>query len=82
LKYPDGREIRLGDKVRFGSDAEGRVVCSVDTGEYGDEHPESQWGYLGEGVMIDFPGRYGLIHFTEPDEDLVLILRKPGSDCA
>jgi hypothetical protein len=51
-----------------------------DTGEYSDGYPEAQWGYLGKGVMIDFPGTYGLIHFTEPDKDLALIARKPGSD--
>jgi hypothetical protein len=79
MKYPDGREIRLGDKVKLGSDAEGRVLCSIDAGEYGAGH-EAQWGYLGRGVMIDFPGKFGLIHFTEPDEDLVLIARKTGSD--
>jgi hypothetical protein len=73
LKYPDGRQIRLGDRVKFGSDAVGRVVCCIDNGEYGGEHPEAQWGYLGKGVMIDFSGKYGLIHFTEPGEDIVLM---------
>jgi hypothetical protein len=80
MRYSDGQEVRLGDKVKLDSDAEGRVVCSIDTGEYIDGHPEAEWGYLGVGVMIDFPGTYGLIHFTEPDEDLVLIARRPESD--
>jgi hypothetical protein len=80
MRYLDGREVRLGETVKLDSDAEGSVVCSIDTGEYSDGYPEAQWGYLGKGVMIDFPGTYGLIHFTEPDKDLALIARKPGSD--
>lgn len=71
----------MGDKVKFGSEAEGRVVCSIDSEEYGEEHPEAQWGYLGKGVVIEFPGKYGLIHFAEPDEDLVFIAREPDQDC-
>jgi hypothetical protein len=37
-------------------------------------HPEAQWGYLKNGVMIDFP-KYGLIHYVDPDDDLVLVAR-------
>jgi hypothetical protein len=80
MRYPDGGEVRLGDKVKLDSGAEGCVVCSIDTGEYSDGYPEARWGYLEKGVMIDFPGTHGLIYFTEPDEDLALIARKPGSD--
>jgi hypothetical protein len=61
-------------KVKLGADAEGVVVCSIDTGEYSMEHPEAQWGYLKNGVMIDFP-KYGLIHYVDPDDDLVLVAR-------
>lgn len=74
MKYCDGQEVRLGDKVKLGDDDGGVVVCSMDTGEYSDEHPESAWGYLKRGVMISFP-KYGLIHYEEPEEDLQLIAR-------
>ena len=74
MKYSDGKEIRVGDHVRLGDDDGGIVVCSIDADEYTSEHPKEQWGYLGKGVMIEFP-RYGLIHFAEPDEDLELIQR-------
>lgn len=74
MKYQDGQDVRLGDRVALGEDREGIVVASMDTGEYSDAHPETQWGYLKKGVMIEFP-RYGLIHFEEPDEDLILIAR-------
>ena len=72
MKYPDGKEAHLGDKVRLGQDEEGVVVCSIDTGEYSDKYPEEQWGYLQRGVLINFPNS-GLIHYEEPDSDLSLI---------
>lgn len=75
MKYCDGQEARLGDKVKLGEDTGGVVVCSIDTGEYSDAHPETAWGYLKKGVMISFP-KYGLIHYEKPEEDLQLIARK------
>jgi hypothetical protein len=77
MKYADGEEVRLGDKVTLGSDS-GVVVCSIDTAEYTDENPEAQWGYLKEGVMIEFP-KFGLIHYTEAEPDLQLLARAPKS---
>jgi hypothetical protein len=74
MRYWTGQEVLLGDKVKLG-DADGEVVCSIDGGEYGEEHSEAQWGYLGKGVMIDFPA-LGLIHYIDPEEDLRLIERK------
>lgn len=74
MKYCDGQEVKLGDKVQLGADSEGVVVCSIDRGEYSEEHPESAWGYLRTGAMILFP-KYGLIHYEEPEEDLHLIAR-------
>jgi hypothetical protein len=76
MKYPDGQDIRLGDVVRLGKDAEGVVVSDMDTGEYSNEHPEVQWGYLKTGVMIEFKSTYGLIHYSDkPDSDLTLLRR-------
>ena len=74
MKYPDGQEVRLGDKVKLGQDTGGVVVCSIDTSEYSEDCSEAQWGYLKKGVMINFP-MYGLIHYEEPEPDLQLISR-------
>lgn len=78
MKYFDGQDVKLGDKVRMGTDEGGVVVCSIDDGEYSDEHPKDQWGYLGKGVMIKFP-LYGLIHYENPEPDLQLIGRAQSS---
>jgi hypothetical protein len=74
MKYPDGQEVQLGDRVKLGQDDGGVVVASIDTNEYSDEHSKAQWGYLKKGVMIEFP-KYGLIHYEEPEPDLRLIAR-------
>lgn len=74
MKYSDGQDVKLGDRVKLGDDDGGVVVASIDTGEYSTEHPEAQWGYLKQGVMIDFP-KHGLIHYEEPEQDLLLIGR-------
>jgi hypothetical protein len=62
MKYLDGQEVRLGDTVALGGDQQGIVVCSIDTEEYSDAYPRSQWEYLNTGVLIVFP-TYGLIHY-------------------
>jgi hypothetical protein len=79
MKYPDGQEVKLGDKVRLCNDEVGIVVASMDTDEYTEENPKEQWGYLKKGVMIDSP-KYGLFHYPESDEDLELISRAPPSE--
>lgn len=79
MKYPDGREIMKGDKVRLGEETEGVVVCSIDLDDFSDEHPKEAWGYLSKGVMIEFE-KYGLIHYAdEPSYDLVLISRNTSN---
>jgi hypothetical protein len=73
MKYPDGQDVRLGDTVAL-KKQKGIVVCSIDTSEYNDAYPQSEWGYLERGVLIEF-GDYGLIHYKQPDPDLRLLAR-------
>ena len=79
MKYSDGQDVRLGDRVKLGDDEGGVVVCSIDTGDYTEECPEAQWAYLKKGVMIKFP-RYGLLHYEEAEPDLSLVARAQTSD--
>ena len=44
MKYWDGQEIKVGDRVKYGEDEGGIVVSSMDTNEYSEEHPKEQWG--------------------------------------
>ncbi len=77
MRYPSGEEARVGYRVRIGTWSLGTVVCSIDLGEYTAEHPREQWGYLGRGVMV-LTEKAGLIHYTEPEEDMELISRGGG----
>jgi hypothetical protein len=74
MKYADGEEARLGDRVTLGDGAEGSVVASIDTDEYAIGHPKSQWAYLKRGIMVEFPN-YGLIHYEDAEPDLRLLER-------
>ena len=84
MRYADGQEVRVGDRVKLGEDDRGVVVCSMDDDVYTEDHPKEQWGYLKKGVMIDFP-LLGLIHYAETDPDLQFVSRASenewGSDC-
>jgi len=74
MKYSDGKEVKLGDRVRLGQDSGGVVVCSIDSGEYTAEYPKAQWEYLKKGVVIKFPS-HGVIHYEKAEPDLQLISR-------
>jgi hypothetical protein len=68
MKYADGQEVRLGDRVKLGQDHGGVVTRFIDASD----------NYLKKGVMVEFP-TYGLIHYEEPEPDLQLIERaRPG----
>jgi hypothetical protein len=74
MKYPSGEDVRLGDRVKFGSWSHGTVVCSIDDDQYSPEYPKSSWAYLGRGVMV-LTDAAGLIHYEEPDGDMELVSR-------
>ena len=76
MKYADGRDVRLGDRVALGADRHGVVVCSIDDDAYREGFPKQAWAYLGRGVVIAFP-QYGPIHYETAEPDLQLIARAP-----
>ena len=75
MKYPDDQEVKIGDKVKLGQDANGIVVCLIDKGKYSDEYPEAEWSYLEKGILINFPV-HGLIHYEKLESDVQLLARK------
>lgn len=74
MKYADGRDIKLGDKVELWNGCFGEIVCSIDTDEYSIGFPKDDWAYLKSGVLVRTE-RKGVIHYIEPDEDLKLLRR-------
>ena len=67
MKYVDGSLVRLGDHVRFEPNLTGIVVCSVDTEEFSDKYPRTQWAsYLRKGILIE-TAEIGMVHLEEND---------------
>jgi len=78
MKYLDGTDVLLGDKVRFSNGDCGEVVFSIDTNEYSKEFPEHEWSYLKTGIMIR-TSNGALVRLENIDDDrLVCIERKSG----
>jgi len=46
MKYANGDEIRVGDKVKVWEGCTGIVVASMDTDEYSTEHPRELSAFL------------------------------------
>jgi len=81
LRYPNGEAARLGDTVRAGESEHGVVVCSLDTHEYSEQFPRSEWEYLGRGILVRFE-RLGLVHYAEPEPALALVERRQPTGSA
>jgi hypothetical protein len=65
MKYTDGSEARLGDRVRIRNGEIGVIVVSVDTAEYGSEYPKSEWEHLESGVLVR-TDKGALVRFADP----------------
>ncbi len=75
MKYRDGTEITPGDTVQIDVIYRGRVLASMDSGQYlsGQEH----WAYLGQGIMVDTDVA-GLVHYTEEATDDLVFIQRDG----
>lgn len=65
MKYADGTEARLGDRVRIRNGELGVIVVSVDTDEFSAEYPKCDWGNLGSGILVR-TDKGALVRFAEP----------------
>ena len=78
MKYLDGTDIRLGDKVLIDGKYNGVVVANIDGSEYSEKMPKENWEYLGSGVMIDTDFS-GLVHYQQENiekDEILLASRK------
>ncbi len=74
MRYLDGTEIRLGDRVQFSNGETGIVVFSIDTDEYPAEFPKAEWSYLSRGVMIK-TDKGALVHYEDPNLEEVALVK-------
>ena len=75
MKYPDGTEAQIGDRVQFSNGEKGTIVFSIDTNEYSNEFPKKQWSYLKKGVMIK-TDKGALIHYEDPNVGEVMFVKE------
>ena len=52
MKYADGTEAHLGDRVRMTNGDTGTVIASMDTDEYGPEATKENWVHMGPGILV------------------------------
>jgi hypothetical protein len=73
MRTVDGKPVHVGDIVKFDSGLTGCVVCSVDTSEFTEKYPESEWAlYLVKGILVETK-ETGLVHLEENDVGLELV---------
>jgi len=72
MKYPNGQEVRVGDRVKLWDDQPGTVVCSIETGVFSKDYPKTEWGYLKSGILVK-TDTGEVFHYTKLDEDFELI---------
>jgi hypothetical protein len=70
MNYPDGTVVRLGDRVRLLNGQLGQIVVSVDTDEYAEGFPPSDWTDLTEGVLIKADNGALVSIGTNEDQDV------------
>ena len=75
MKYHDGQEIFVNDRVDLGGGMTGVVVCDFDNEIYHKEFPGDYWGEFEVGVMVKSK-EAGLVHFSVLDTHLSLVERE------
>ena len=74
MKYKDGTEVKIGDKIKLWEDCYGIVVASIDAGEYDPSYLKKEWEYLKSGILVN-SDKAGLVHYSEAEDDWELIAR-------
>jgi len=69
MHYSEKREVRLGDHVDLGGNAEGRVVALIAQAAYEPGYPENEWGYLKVGALVESE-ELGLVHYPDFVSDM------------
>ncbi|MGO1072490.1 hypothetical protein [Lysobacter sp. CA199] len=81
LHYNDGQDVRLGNSIRWGSDATGVVIVMIAEQTALPGHAAAEWAYLQHGCMIEV-STAGLFYYDAEDlthdANLVLLSRWAG----
>ena len=66
MHYPDGTQIKLGDRIKLSNGEAGTVVFSIDSNEFSNEFPKRNWEYLKAGIMVKTDNG-ALVHLKDPN---------------
>ncbi len=72
MKYADGSDARLGDRVRIANGDTVVIVASMDTNEYSPEYPAENYADLKTGILI-LTDNGALVRFEEPAHSKLLL---------
>ena len=67
-----GTRVKVGDTVQLWPEHRGRVVCSLDDAVFSTDYPESEWGYLKVGIIVELENG-NIFHYSRPDEDFTVL---------
>ena len=65
MKYRDGSETHLGDRVKIKDGDAGVIIVSLDTDEYSADWPKEIWGKFKSGVIVR-TDKGILVRFDDP----------------
>ena len=71
MKYSDGTEVRLGERVRIANGDTGFVVVSIDTNEFDPRFSAKDWADLKAGILI-VTDTGALTHLEDPSHSQML----------
>ena len=74
MKYADGTEVRMGERVRVSSGYAGIVVASMDTNEFDPKISAKDWAKTGILILTDTGA---LAHFEDPLDSKLLTRELP-----
>lgn len=73
MRYADGNEPKVGDRLLIDGKYKGVLVADIDAGQSLPGH--HAWAYLGKGLMVDTDFG-GLVHYTETATDDLRLLSR------
>ena len=74
MRYADGYEAKVGDKVAIDEKYRGVVVADIDGGEFSERY-SSGWGYLKSGILVDTDFG-GLVHYPNAEHEHIVLLER------
>jgi len=74
MRYADGNEARLGDKIAIDEKYRGVVVADIDGGEFSERYA-SGWAYLKTGILVDTDFG-GLVHYPDAESEHMVLLER------